>query len=444
MSYRIKLKIEGQERGVLSFSMSYFHPSPNDSIFSNSVHLFQYQQLGIVSKEYKPKVSVTLDDCDRTLSSYQFKPKGEPLDGRLHLVMEATDHDEMFYEWLKSGECKKGILEFYNTDDEDIPFRTIEFWDAYISEISEKTQTDTNPMLLYFVISPATVKFNKSLVFQKNWYITDINARVDEVGKQEEKKQEETLVWEVKGLEEALQSQRVKYKVTRYNTNNVSDGDRKNVKWAIKVDGKQENLSVTGETIEIEIKKEWIGKEILVMAYLKSSDEKVSQKTKIKSEEQSLSLYFNGNFLLLRVVKENEILRFSYKAVSGRPIDGKFDYSIERQAKKGQGPIPEGEYHINPQEIQYTNDRSTYDKLKGVVGGGTFKGGTTSWGIGRVWIYPSQVVINGVVRSDFSIHGGSESGSAGCIDLTGNDIKFFEELMKHRGSSTKIPLIVKY
>jgi len=158
----------------------------------------------------------------------------------------------------------------------------------------------------------------------------------------------------------------------------------------------------------------------------------------------SLTLHFDGKFLLLRVIREDEILRFSYKAVSGRPIEGKFDYSKERQAIKGKGPIPEGEYHINPQEIQYTDDRTTYDKLKGVFNRGTFKGGTTAWGIGRVWIYPQQVVVDGVIRDHFSIHGGTEPGSAGCIDLTSNDKDFFDKLIQYRGNITKIPLTVKY
>lgn len=144
-------------------------------------------------------------------------------------------------------------------------------------------------------------------------------------------------------------------------------------------------------------------------------------------------------------MRDGEILRFSYRAVSGRPDKGgKFDYSKKRQATKGEGPIPEGEYYINPQEIQYTNDRTAIDKLFGLAGHGTFKWGKTAWGIGRVWIYPSKVTIDGVVRNDFSIHGGSELGSAGCIDLTNNDVAFFADLIKYRGNITNISLTVRY
>jgi hypothetical protein len=158
-----------------------------------------------------------------------------------------------------------------------------------------------------------------------------------------------------------------------------------------------------------------------------------------------LTLDFDGRFLLLRIVRGNEILRFSYRAVAGRPDkNGKFDYSKERQGMVDVVPIPEGYYHVNPQEIQYTGNRSSYDKLKGMVGGGSFRGGERSWGIGRVWINPRQVVVNGIIRGNFTIHGGSSPGSQGCIDLVDNDKSFFDKLVKYRGNMTYIPLRVKY
>ena len=163
------------------------------------------------------------------------------------------------------------------------------------------------------------------------------------------------------------------------------------------------------------------------------------------NQNLTLSLNFDGRFLLLRIVKDDEIIRLSYRAVSGRPgKNGEFDYSIERQAEIDVGPIPEGSYYINPQEIQYANDRSAWDKFKGEFRGGSFRGGEPSWGIGRVWIDPRQVVINGVTRSNFSIHGGSEPGSQGCIDLVDNDKSFFARLVEYRGHITYIPLTVKY
>jgi hypothetical protein len=255
-----------------------------------------------------------------------------------------------------------------------------------------------------------------------------------------------TFIKEVRGVAEADIGQKIKYEAV-YNKkeSELSDEDKKKkIRWTIKVDGGGIiELVDTGKEITLEMKNEWAGK-IAVMACIEGFNEKVNCETRIKKEDP-LTLHFNGKFLLLRVVEKDKILRFNYKAVSGRPLkDGSFDYSKERQAIKNQGPIPEGEYHINPQEIQYTADRSTYDKFKGIFGGGTFKGGTVTWGIGRVWIYPQQVTVKGIIRDNFSIHGGAEPGSAGCIDLTSNDKDFFDRLTQYRGDIKKIPLTVKY
>ena len=44
----------------------------------------------------------------------------------------------------------------------------------------------------------------------------------------------------------------------------------------------------------------------------------------------------------------------------------------------------------------------------------------------RAWLKPEEVVIDGVKRDKFSIHGGAEYGSAGCIDLRHNAAVFFD------------------
>jgi hypothetical protein len=41
-----------------------------------------------------------------------------------------------------------------------------------------------------------------------------------------------------------------------------------------------------------------------------------------------------------------------FPAVSGRSNAGKFDYSLDRQKIPNQGPIPAGEYWIQPSELQ--------------------------------------------------------------------------------------------
>lgn len=178
------------------------------------------------------------------------------------------------------------------------------------------------------------------------------------------------------------------------------------------------------------------------MGYLKKPNKDISIKISV---QERLSLFFNGSLLIFTVYEKGKILRFSYKAVSGRPLNnGKFDYSRNRQKSKREGPIPEGIYYVTPQHVQYSSNRSVIDKVAGVVGRGTMPGGENAWGIGRLWIYPKSVMIDGVVRNNFSIHGSTSAGSAGCIDLTSNDKQFFEQIERYKRNDIKITLKVQY
>ena len=136
-----------------------------------------------------------------------------------------------------------------------------------------------------------------------------------------------------------------------------------------------------------------------------------------------------------------------YGAVSGRPKNGIFDYSKEKQAKKGEGPTPEGEYLIYPSEIQSYGNLSRFQALLSLIGRGQFPGGAYAWGNDRIPLYPKKVKVvtaNGTIveRSDMFIHGGSVPGSAGCIDLHLNADAFFTQLK--RSKSNSIPVIVNY
>ncbi|MDR1229320.1 MAG: DUF2778 domain-containing protein [Azoarcus sp.] len=123
-----------------------------------------------------------------------------------------------------------------------------------------------------------------------------------------------------------------------------------------------------------------------------------------------------------------------FSAVSGRPNENKgFDYSVERQKIPRQGPIPVGEYWIQPSQIWENSPvRSTRNPY-------------VAWGHYRVTIhpYPSTETYG---RGGFFIHGGTISGSAGCIDLTVSIVQFIEQLDKLLGGRPKcyIPLHVRY
>ena len=156
-------------------------------------------------------------------------------------------------------------------------------------------------------------------------------------------------------------------------------------------------------------------------------------------------LFFDGNNL--HYYRQNKGLVFD--AVSGRKNDsGEFIYTNIQQSVESEGPIPEGLYYINPQEIQSYWKTSIVQKVVGLFGRGSFPKGPVAWGVERVWIKPEEVKVYNpitneyVTRSGFSIHGGLIPGSAGCIDLSGNAQEFFKKLKS--SESDYIRLNVNY
>ncbi|MCV6599091.1 MAG: DUF2778 domain-containing protein [Alphaproteobacteria bacterium] len=155
---------------------------------------------------------------------------------------------------------------------------------------------------------------------------------------------------------------------------------------------------------------------------------------KIYQREGKPYLLFNGK--ILKLIWAEEVIK-SWNGVSGKP-----GYQHpEDTDKKNKGPIPEGEYKVRP-DIQYTDNRSDWDKFKGIFYGGTFPGGEKSWGDGRVWLDPKKGT-DTKGRSGFSIHGGTYPGSIGCIDLT-SEIKSFLEEFRSISEIGTIDLIVQY
>jgi|GEM_PF-3669094 len=165
-------------------------------------------------------------------------------------------------------------------------------------------------------------------------------------------------------------------------------------------------------------------------------------------------LFFGSKNLIYYTQSENEdgslvLETHVYSADSGKPLkDDTFDYSKERQAIVGRGPVPEGEYSIKPNEIQNWNDLNRSQQTKALVGRGQWPGGTRSWGEHRVWVNPYEITVvnpatgERVVRTGITIHGGEERGSAGCIDLCTDHKRFFQKLKKSNQLSIK--LIVRY
>lgn len=92
------------------------------------------------------------------------------------------------------------------------------------------------------------------------------------------------LVTSVTGKATALPRENVKYEVTGYNLPNAGDKDRKRIKWVVLIDGAKEYRNEQGETLDLLIKKEWAGKEIIVMPYLNEETEDVSVLTVVQKK----------------------------------------------------------------------------------------------------------------------------------------------------------------
>jgi hypothetical protein len=134
----------------------------------------------------------------------------------------------------------------------------------------------------------------------------------------------------------------------------------------------------------------------------------------------SLELSFDGEKLQMTGGSK----AYSYPAASGHPTkDGKFSYDNVAQHVSFGGPIPEGIYWINPDEL-WTNH--------------WYKSGSENdWGKYRITIHPFTTT-DTFSRGGFFIHGGKTLGSAGCIDLTSNINAFVADIGKE-GAIKKVP-----
>lgn len=116
----------------------------------------------------------------------------------------------------------------------------------------------------------------------------------------------------------------------------------------------------------------------------------------------------------------------SEKVAEWGAVSGKEGFqSPEYQDKKSTGPLPKGAYVARKKDFQ---SRSDYGPIKRYT---SWPGGQDSWGNHRGWLEPASEK-NTLGRSGFSIHGGKEPGSQGCIDLT-SGMDGFADWFKNNG-----------
>ncbi|MDR2950845.1 MAG: hypothetical protein LBV71_16785 [Prevotella sp.] len=176
MAHEAHLIIENKERQLLTFKMDYFKV-----------------QNSILDKWAYTTINDTLDslsDASRSSLSSFYSKDAIPFGGFFNLTMETTSDDSWLYEWFLPDESsstmvKHGRIDFYG-DDEFYPFKRIEFWDAWIPNISEAMcSTGTNSMIMSLQLMPATIRYNNEEVHRKVWYITDIDKKAKNVVSEE-------------------------------------------------------------------------------------------------------------------------------------------------------------------------------------------------------------------------------------------------------------------
>jgi hypothetical protein len=119
-----------------------------------------------------------------------------------------------------------------------------------------------------------------------------------------------------------------------------------------------------------------------------------------------------------------------WTARSGRKTSGyKFEYGILYQLIPDFGPIPEGEYWVQPMQMETVNVESD------------------GWGEKRLLIHPRPTTFT-FGRGGFFIHGGWKFGSGGCIDVSDGMFSFTDRMAllsnPQRPNPCTIPLTVKY
>jgi hypothetical protein len=176
MAYKAVLKVDGEQRTLLTYHYHLFDMWTGDILKVSDTRRTLYDFMAVAEA-----------------SPYAFRRHEgeEPFGGLFDFSMESTGDDDFLYHWFipnyREGYTRlnHGIIELYDGNDEYMPMKRIEFWDAWITEISEHfASVESSPMRISFTMSPATIRVNKEFVFRKCWWQTDINEK--EVQQQEE------------------------------------------------------------------------------------------------------------------------------------------------------------------------------------------------------------------------------------------------------------------
>ena len=134
------------------------------------------------------------------------------------------------------------------------------------------------------------------------------------------------------------------------------------------------------------------------------------------------TLRYDGNALTL--IGDDGTMLWRGRAYSGRP-----GTAASQQNEAWNGPIPEGEYTLNPEEISHVTGVKAWVRNK-----------LGDWGNFRVPLHASDGT-NTHGRDGIMLHGGRKPGSAGCIDVCFREEMLFPYLQQQQGPIT---VVVRY
>ncbi|WP_299601065.1 type VI secretion system tube protein TssD [uncultured Aquimarina sp.] len=148
MAFQAKLFINDEERNVLNSA-------------------FLYQQL--VDANGRPQTTIQ--------------------NGKIHLLVESTKNDELFYDWMFSTHTMyNGYVRFYKRDGFSKLF-DFEFGNCHCVQLDEKFNAEGNdPLKMELLLSPGIQRV-RGQVFEKNWNPSNPFAEAAPITEREENKE---------------------------------------------------------------------------------------------------------------------------------------------------------------------------------------------------------------------------------------------------------------